>query len=136
MRELSLPVRDSRLLTFEERGPTSEEYGRFLGPKPRMTALFAGRDEFLFPLYEYSLASGLAIPDRLSVAGYANFREGKILSPGLTSVDQVPGEMGREAGRIALDLILDRIPQESHQVTLEPKIVPRQSTAPPAKRTR
>jgi len=130
MRERGIPVRESHFLIFDEHGPGVEDYSAFLGPKPRFTALAATRDEFLFPLYDYCLAAKLAIPDRLSMVGYANFREGKILSPKLTSVDQNPGEIGREAGRIALDLILERIPQKSHQITLDPKLVVRESTGP------
>lgn len=131
LRERGLQVRENHLLTFEDEGPTSEQFHAFLQRTPRVTALIAEQDALFFPLYEYCRTSGFRIPEELSIVGHGNFRESAILSPPLTSLDQSPTEVGIEAGRIMLDLILKRIPQQTHQMTLKSRLIVRESTAGP-----
>lgn len=131
MSERNLPVRESQLLTFEDTGPTADQFHAYLQRKPRVTALVGQQDSLFFPLYVYSRTTGFRIPGDLSIVGCGNFRESAILSPPLTSLDQSPHEVGVEAGRIMLDLILKRVAQKTHQMTLASRLIVRESTAAP-----
>ncbi|WP_433677252.1 LacI family DNA-binding transcriptional regulator [Microbacterium gorillae] len=96
----------------------------------RPTAVHAGADVSAFGLLTGLAEAGLATPDDISVAGYDNTVTSALPRVSLTSIDQ----SGHEIGRVAADLLLDRIDgrrRSVHEVTA-PTLAVRSSTAPPA----
>ena len=57
----------------------------------RPTAIFAGNDESASGVYQALQASGILIPDDVSVVGF-NDTLGDLLHPGLTSAREFPGK--------------------------------------------
>ncbi|KND29010.1 LacI family DNA-binding transcriptional regulator [Streptomyces acidiscabies] len=112
--------------------------GGYLGAKEllartatvRPTAVFAGADIVAMGVLDAVTEAGLSVPGDLSVAGYDNTTFAAFAPISLTSVDQSGREMGRNAVRLLLERIADRS-RNSTQVTLSPTLVPRRSTARP-----
>ncbi len=71
--------------------------------------------------------AGLPVPQALSVVGIDNVPFGRLVRPGLTSVDQRAGELGEQAVAVAVAAIQGDAAQE---VVLESRLVVRESTAP------
>jgi LacI family transcriptional regulator len=74
---------------------------------------------------------GLRIPEDIAFVGFANEPFTELVSPGLSSVDQHPFEMGRQAAR----LLLDRLEPGNHaqvarKISLQPELLIRNSSNP------
>jgi LacI family transcriptional regulator len=103
-------------------------------PSDRPTAVFAGTDPMASRVYGVAAELGLRVPEDLSIVGYADFEFARDLVPPLTTVRQDPYKIGRLAGRILLDRILERAETNQPQrVHLKPELVIRKSTAPAAR---
>ncbi|MGW4909165.1 LacI family DNA-binding transcriptional regulator [Streptomyces sp. NPDC004270] len=94
------------------------------------TAVFAGADVVAMGVLEAVAEAGLSVPDDISVAGYDNTTFAAFGPVSLTSVDQAGREIGRNAARLVLDRIADRH-RPTVQVSLSPALVPRRTTARP-----
>jgi LacI family transcriptional regulator len=95
----------------------------------RPTALFACNDLLAIGAMRAAKELGLAIPEDLSVVGFDNTILAEIVDPGLTTVAQPIGNMGRQV----VDLLIDEIQGEekpARRVVLLPRLVERKSTAP------
>ena len=98
---------------------------------PRPTAIFAASDWMALGAITAIREKGLAVPRDVSVVGYDNSILASQVTPPLTTVHQPFVEMGKEAVAAIL-----KIREESGRVyhkTLEPSLVIRETTAPPAK---
>lgn len=70
------------------------------------------------------------VPPAIGVIGFANEAFSAYITPSLSTVDQHPNQMGRDCAELFLQMVKQRNPyDEIRQVTLEPTIVERQSTA-------
>jgi LacI family transcriptional regulator len=78
---------------------------------------------------EAILEAGLRVPRDIAVIGCGNVRYARFLRVPLTSIDQKSGELGARAGLLALSLIDAKSPPMPTTILLEPKVVPRMSTA-------
>jgi LacI family transcriptional regulator len=99
----------------------------------RPTAIFTGNDEMAAGVYKVAHELGLRIPQDLSVIGYDDSATALRLWPVLTSV-RLPV---REMGRLATDKLFGkhgkkRLP-ETDVTEVVPKLIIRESTAPPLK---
>lgn len=96
----------------------------------RPTAFFAHNDELAVGAREAAYRIGLGVPDDLSLVGYDNSRISRLHGIDLTSVDLHALDLGRSAGRVALERLADPL---SPVVDLKsaPRLVIRGSTAPP-----
>ncbi|WP_430297848.1 LacI family DNA-binding transcriptional regulator [Sinomonas sp. B1-1] len=153
------PVGEARRAGFEDEarhagieastvpGGLTEEAGRraaleALRQDPRPTALFAVNDMAAFGALSAAEELGLGVPGDVSLAGYDDTPASRLRAVGLTSVDNA----SREAGRVAADLLAQRIAgaQDSGPrgaddggteppavVLLTPELKARSSTAPP-----
>jgi LacI family transcriptional regulator len=99
------------------------------------TAIFAFSDHLALGVYEAARASGLSIPDQLSVVGFDDLPAARWASPPLTTVRQPLEEMGGLAARMILNLVR-RKPLESPRMELSTRLVERASTAPPSRSPR
>lgn len=97
-------------------------------PAQRPTAIFATTDVLAFGVLDAAAAAGVAVPGRLSVAGFDDVAEAEHSTPPLTTVSQSLFEQGRVAARATLDLVEGHEPNRRRIGT---ELVERASTAPP-----
>ena len=94
-----------------------------------MTAVFCGNDEIAMGVVRGITASGLRVPDDISVAGFDDHPLAALWSPPLTTVDQDFAGLGRRG----LQLLLNEIAGETGRrfSSERPQLIVRESTAPP-----
>lgn len=93
------------------------------------TAVHAGADVVAFGILSVLWDEGVPVPGALSVAGYDNTPTSAIGPVSLTSVDQSGHEAGKRAGALLMERIDGRMAPR-HEV-IEPRLVPRSTTAAP-----
>jgi DNA-binding LacI/PurR family transcriptional regulator len=115
-------------------GDFTEEAGteaaqRLLAEPELPTAIFASNDLVATGLLGGFDRAGIAVPAELSIVGYDNVSIAHLAHVSLTTVDQPRTEMGR----LALELLLDRIENRRPSVVrlIEPTLIVRSTTAPP-----
>jgi DNA-binding LacI/PurR family transcriptional regulator len=101
-----------------------------LALKDRPTAVFAGSDLQAVGVYEAARATGLRIPQDLSVIGFDDLPVARWVGPPLTTIRQPLQEMAAAAARMAITLARGGQP-EHHRVELATSLVLRFSTAQP-----
>jgi LacI family transcriptional regulator len=121
-------VRFARWFIEDEGARVSAE---LLDEKPDLTAIVAGNDLLALGCFDTLEARGLRCPEDISIVGFNDMPFVDRLRPPLTSV-RVPQ---REIGTVAADLLLQTLSGESQpvrEILLEPTLIVRGSTAPPA----
>jgi LacI family transcriptional regulator len=113
-----------------------EEVGRqamqtLLRSRPRPDAVFCYNDLTAIGAMHATLEAGLAVPQDIAFIGCGNVRYSDYLRIPLSSVDQSTGQLGEEAGKLALDLIKNGSVSRPRHIRLEPKLVVRASSAEP-----
>jgi len=97
----------------------------------RPTAVFVANDLAAIGVLEVLAGEGLSVPGDISVVGYDNTALAASHRLGLTTIDQPRHDMGRMAAGLILTKIDEDSAPASHAV-LSPKLVVRESTAPPS----
>lgn len=103
-----------------------------LGGSERPTAVFAHNDQLAIGAREAAYGMGLAVPGDLSLVGYDNSRICRLHGIDLTSVDLHALDLGRSAGRTALERLADPL-APAVDLKTAPRLLVRGSTAPPAR---
>ncbi len=98
-----------------------------LALKERPDAVFCYNDLTAVGAMEATLQAGLRVPEDIAFVGCGNFRYADYLRVPLSSIDQGTAELGRIAGKLALDLSA-KPEQEPKSVLVEPKLVVRRSS--------
>lgn len=126
-----LPVEEE--LIFQ--GDVSIEAGRkavahFLQLKERPDAIFAVEDYTALGAMKELKERKLNIPEDMGIVGFANEDFGEHVTPGLSSIDQQPAVMGKEAFKMLLDLMDPKkgVVAVEKKVMLEPIAFFRQSS--------
>lgn len=118
---------------FREEGgyrATLKLFQEAAGSEKFPTAIFSANNEMAAGAIRALGELGLSIPDRVSFVTFDDSRWAQLMRPPLTVVAQPVDEMGRTAG----ELLLRRIESGRSAAmvyTLQPTLIPRQSTAPP-----
>jgi LacI family transcriptional regulator, galactose operon repressor len=94
------------------------------------TAVFAANDLSAIGVVTALTQSGLRVPDDVSVVGFDDLRLAAYTSPPLTTVRQPATEIAQRATEILIDLTHGKKVREMRHL-LAPKLVVRDSTAPP-----
>src|SRR5690606_30236052 len=98
----------------------------------RPTAIFAANDLSAITTLEVAKATGLRIPEDLSVVGFANIPEAALADPRLTPRHQSIQDLGQEAARLLVALIETPDRAQPVHVTLPTRLIARQSCAAPS----
>ena len=109
------------------------ERGRGLAADPTVTAVLCGNDELAVGVMRAMADAGRRVPDDVSVVGFDGEPLAALLSPALTTVEQDFVRLGRRA----VQMLLERIDAGTSVQTSSalPRLVVRESTAPPPART-
>lgn len=92
-----------------------------------VTGLVSMSDVMVIGLYEELQHAGIRIPDDVSVVGFDDIFESRLLRPALTTVRQPAEEKGRKAGELLVRMIRDEPVEDS--VTFPCELVKRESVA-------
>ena len=125
---------DSELAQFatvwsEEAGRNSTLKLLELPPGKRPTAIFAANDLLALTAWNVLKEHGLSVPDDISLVGYGNLREPYEKGLLLTSVDQQPKDIGRNAWILLKRLLSDDLSVKSARVLLKPELIERRSVS-------
>jgi DNA-binding LacI/PurR family transcriptional regulator len=104
---------------------------RLLARKVEFTALFVAGDMLAIGAMRALRDAGLDIPADVSVVSVDDIDLARYYQPPLTTVSQFVEQMTTLGVQLLLDLLAGKNPQQT-QIIIEPKLIVRQSTAPPA----
>ena len=118
-------------------GSYTEEGGaegvrQLLATDQHPTAIFASNDLAALGCLQALADAGKSVPDDISLMGYDNAWLAGLQHISLTTIDQPRQELGATA----VELLMERLEggrKESRHIVLEPSLVVRATTAPPAK---
>lgn len=108
-------------------GASARVLSALLERRRDVTAVFAANDVMALGCLGALRAVGLSVPDDVSLMGYDNSPLAQTSFLDLTSVDNRNLDVGRETGRVLLDLLAEG-PSHRPPVLLEPALVPRSTT--------
>jgi len=95
-----------------------------------MTAVFVANDQMALGVLRALAEAGVEVPGQVSVVGFDDVPEAAYFNPPLTTVRQDFHRIGLLALKLLLDQMADGTGEE-RQVVVEPRLVVRQSAAPP-----
>lgn len=102
---------------------------KLLDTRPDITAMVCLTDQDALCVMQVAAARGLRIPHDLSITGCANLDFGEYITPQLTTIDQKPQDLAREAWTLLQEKIKDP-KSAARRVLVSPQLIVRQSTAP------
>ncbi len=137
LRDAGIELPPERFLTINTDEPRFEigyrEGKTLLKEKSRPTAIFGLIDEIAIGALNALIGSGVKVPQKMSVIGFDNIPLASVVFPPLTTVAQPTVQMAETACAILLRALQGDVDQVE-QITLETKLIVRESTAPPARR--
>jgi DNA-binding LacI/PurR family transcriptional regulator len=113
------------------RAESQEKVRRLLALPCPPTALFAANDTLAFAAITAATEAGLSVPEQLSVVGFDDIPAAPFLTPPLTTIRQPLLQIGQAATR-RLAARVEGKPVPPTTQLLEPELIMRGSTAPPA----
>lgn len=102
----NIPINENMIIhggLNEEDGSNGFRKLMLAGLKP--DAIFAINDPVAIGTFEEIKKHGMKIPDNIALAGFSNNQIASVVDPPLTTVDQHPYEVGREAAKILISEI-------------------------------
>jgi DNA-binding LacI/PurR family transcriptional regulator len=94
------------------------------------TAVFCFNDIAALGAIRALKDAGCSVPQDVSVVGFDDIQSAAYSTPSLTTVRQPLTEMGMRGAQVLLDRIANRDKQYPAEITMEPELVVRESTAP------
>ncbi|MEP7269257.1 MAG: LacI family DNA-binding transcriptional regulator [Saprospiraceae bacterium] len=93
-------------------------------------AIFCTNDSMAIAIIQFCKSVGIKIPEQLCIMGFNNDPTCKIIEPNLTSTVNPGFEIGKESGKLLLDLLhFNWKPKEYRTITLDTQLIARESTA-------
>jgi LacI family transcriptional regulator len=102
-----------------------------LDRRPDVTALFAANNMLAEGAFQALQSRGVRIPEDLSLVAFDDVPWMSMVSPGITTVDQHTGALGRACAQLVVDRVAGTAPAEATVRYVEPSIIMRGSTAAP-----
>jgi LacI family transcriptional regulator len=96
-------------------------------------AIVATNDNVAITLIEQLESCGWRVPDDVSVVGFDGSRVAALHRIGLTTIAQPVEQLAQISVELLLDRMLGEIQPERRHIRLEPELIVRTSTAPPAR---
>lgn len=95
----------ARLISDEASGfrVGREACAALLDRHPDIDAIFFANDDLAIGALMYCTEAGIAVPDRLALAGFNGLELNRAVSPALTTIENPRYEIGQIAGRLVLD---------------------------------
>jgi LacI family transcriptional regulator len=103
---------------------------RLLASEPELTAVVSGNDQLALGVIAAARHLKLRCPRDISVVGYNDMPFMDIVDPPLTTVRVPQHDIGSEAARLILSLLVEDAGTPVKQVRLTPELIIRKSTAP------
>ena len=98
------------------------------------TAIICARDNIAIGAMRAVMEKGLKVPQFISIVGYDDQEFSRYLMPALTTVSQSSGEIGRQAGKMLLEVINPETKKNGNtHIVLTPQLIVRESTAAPGR---
>ncbi|HTM36535.1 MAG TPA: LacI family DNA-binding transcriptional regulator [Terriglobales bacterium] len=101
---------------------------QLLSLEPRPDGVFCFNDPMAMGAMHCLFERGLRIPEEVALIGCGNLYRDEYLRVPLSSVDQSSGLIGKEAARIALQILNSKVPPPPETVILKPQLMVRGST--------
>lgn len=135
LKEKNLPIRESHV----KRGKERFELGGYLRAKelireteePRVTAVVACYDQVALGALNAFAEEGIRVPEDLSVTGFDNIILNDYLPIQLTSISNPTEQLSALAVKLLMDNLHERENHVVQNVSLQPRLVIRSSTAAP-----
>jgi LacI family transcriptional regulator len=135
LRDAGITMPPHRMLTLKTDTPCFDlgyDYAMtVLEQRARPTAIFALTDEIAMGAMHAIIRQGVKVPEEMSIIGFDDISMASIIIPELTTVAQPITQMAETAAAILLRALEDGS-EDAEQVTLQTRLVVRNSTAPPA----
>lgn len=125
---------DTRELPPYEQLPTEALLAQILAATPRATAIIAWEDPIAAILLKEAARAGIRVPQELSILGFGNLAFSTLTTPTLTTFEQHPEVVGRQAFALLLSRLRLADGEETPEyqsIAIPPTFVPRESCAPP-----
>lgn len=101
--------------------------GRLLDRLPDTQAVICVSDLSAFGALTECQRRGIAVPDRIWIAGFGDYDIAEVCVPSLTTINPFPREIGASAAALILD-VLDGRQTEPATLRIAPELIVRQST--------
>lgn len=108
-----------------------EDYLKEIVFEKKATAILAYGHMGALNLLQAAHSLEIAIPEQLSIMCFCDEYANKVMSPGMTFMDLGSEKMGKVAAELLLEQMKDTGNTKPEKVTLQEKLVIRNSTAPP-----
>jgi len=131
-RDAGIELRDDRIISCGLGGEgVDSALDRILGQEPKVTAIATGSLFIAFRAARSLQQRGLRIPEDLSLVGFHDTPAASFATPGITTVETPLRELGRRAIGNLLRWIDEGVGGGEMVANPSPRLVVRQSTAPP-----
>lgn len=130
LRDHDIPIQPDLILEIDQdmRSDAMKSVRSFLQAGHPLDAIFASNDILAIGAMKAVKEHGLRVPEDVSIIGFSNWQFCDLVEPTLTSVDQPGIDMGKKAVELLLQEIKDGKPNDSQVITLDTKLVVRNST--------
>jgi DNA-binding LacI/PurR family transcriptional regulator len=130
LQEAGLPFEASHVGVVENYTPEEGAVllGRLLEADPKLDAVFSAAGDWVaMGVLDEARRRGIRVPQDLSLVGYDDVLQARLIHPPLTTIRQSFGDIASVAFDIAMESIDGKLSQEKH-VLLEPELIVRSST--------
>lgn len=102
---------------------------------PDTEAVICVSDLSAFGALTECMRRGIAVPEQMAIAGFGAYEISGVSVPTITTTDPFPRDIGLRTAELIISVLTNSSGKQAQQIiAIEPKVIPRQSTARPAAR--